>query len=50
MSLGQVTNVALTEEAYTYDEQRIFKKYNPNKKLRWLIPVVFAAQVAFKVI
>lgn len=47
--MQQVTNIALTEEPYTFDEQAISRKYNPNKKLRWLIPVVLAAQVAFKV-
>ena len=45
----QVTNVAMTEEPYTYEEAAVAKKYNPNKKLRWLIPVALAAQVAFKV-
>lgn len=45
----QVTNVALSEEPYVYDEAIVAKKLNPNKKLQWLIPVVFAAQVAFKV-
>ena len=41
--------MALSEEPYVYDEEVVAKKSNPNKKMRWLIPVVLAAQVAFKV-
>lgn len=34
--------------AFVYDS-KAQKKWNPNKKRRWLIPVIFAAQVAFKI-
>ena len=33
---------------YTYDA-KVVQRSDPNKKRRWLIPLVLAAQIAFKV-
>lgn len=33
---------------YTHDAN-VVKRSDPNKKRRWLIPLVLAAQIAFKV-
>ena len=39
---------ALQWTPYSYSD-KIVKRNDPNKKRRWLIPVVLAAQIAFKV-
>jgi hypothetical protein len=43
-----VTEKALQRQPYRYDPATI-KRADPNKRRRWLIPLVLAAQIAFKV-
>ena len=43
-----MTEKALQRQPYRYDPATI-KRADPNKRRRWLIPLVLAAQIAFKV-
>ncbi len=45
----QVTNKAASTSPYTFNPEEVARKSDPNKKLKWLVPVLFAAQIAFKV-
>lgn len=48
-SLGvQVADKAMQWSPYIYSPEEV-KRNDPNKKRRWLIPLVLAAQIAFKV-
>jgi len=48
--LQQVCDMVTGETGvYMYDRS-LQKPRNPNKKRRWLIPIIFAAQIAFKVL
>ena len=44
----QVADKAMQWQPYTYSPNEV-KRNDPNKKRRWLIPLVLAAQIAFKV-
>ena len=44
----QVTEKALQRQPFRYDAATI-RRADPNKRRRWLIPLVLAAQIAFKV-
>ena len=44
----QVADMAMQWSPYTFDA-KVVKRNDPNKKRRWLIPLVLAAQIAFKV-
>ena len=44
----QVADKAMQWSPYTYSPAEV-KRNDPNKKRRWLIPLVLAAQIAFKV-
>ena len=44
-----MTDVAASTPAYTYNPVAVEKATNPNKKYRWLIPLLVAAQIALKV-
>ena len=44
----QVADKAMQWTPYSYSD-KVVKRNDPNKKRRWLIPVVLAAQIAFKV-
>lgn len=44
----QVADKAMQWSPYTYSPEEV-KRNDPNKKRRWLIPLVLAAQIAFKV-
>ena len=44
----QVAEKAMQWSPYTYSPEEV-KRNDPNKKRRWLIPLVLAAQIAFKV-
>ena len=44
----QIVNVAQSVTSFKYDASTA-KKQNPNRKRRWLIPLLILAQVAFKV-
>ena len=44
----QVADKAMQWPPYTYSPEEV-KRSDPNKKRRWLIPLVLAAQIAFKV-
>ena len=44
----QVVDRAMQWSPYTYDA-KVVQRSDPNKKRRWLIPLVLAAQIAFKV-
>lgn len=46
--LVQVADKAMQWSPYTYDA-KLVKRSDPNKKRRWLIPLVLVAQIAFKV-
>ena len=45
----QVTDMAASCSPYTFNQQEVARKNDPNKKLKWLVPILFAAQLAFKV-
>ena len=45
-----MTGVATSREAYKLDVEAVQKAADPNRKYRWLVPLVFAAQIALKVI
>ncbi len=45
---AQVVDRAMQWSPYAYDAN-VVKRSDPNKKRRWLIPLVLAAQIAFKV-
>jgi len=48
--MSQVCDMVTGETGvYMYDRS-LQKPRNPNKKRRWLIPIIFAAQIAFKVL
>ena len=44
----QVVDRAMQWSPYTHDA-KLVQRSDPNKKRRWLIPLVLAAQIAFKV-
>ena len=44
----QVAEKAMQWAPYSYSD-KVVKRNDPNKKRRWLIPLILAAQVAFKV-
>ena len=45
MLLLQVAEVALNTEPYSYDPKAAERASNPNRRRKWLIPLVLAAQV-----
>ncbi|CAL5223679.1 g6230 [Coccomyxa viridis] len=46
--MTEVADKAMQWSPYTYSPEEV-KRNDPNKKRRWLIPLVLAAQIAFKV-
>lgn len=45
----QIVNIAETTKPYKYNKSAIDRISNPNKKLRWAVPLIFIAQLALKV-
>eukprot|EP00884_Botryococcus_braunii_P010617 jgi/Botrbrau1/19557/Bobra.0035s0049.1 len=45
----KVREVALTGEPYVFRAKQVNRSLNPNRKWRWAIPFIFAAQVWFKI-
>jgi hypothetical protein len=41
----QLAEVALNEEPFRYDPRAAARASNPNRRRKWLIPLVLAAQV-----
>lgn len=46
----KVAEVALNVEPYSYNPEAASKAANPNRRRKWLIPLVLAAQVALKLL
>lgn len=49
-ALLQVKDVALNFEAWEYDPKAAAKAANPDRRRKWLIPLVLLAQVALKLL